>query len=257
LSYTEALWYLEYLLSDPVLRPTALVVQVNYQAFWTTGIRPSLLELLNDAAFRSRIERHVHREGAYVDDFRSALKQFDDQRPPESTHESTTLAHGFGYRLEDAARARLDRIPLFERRADGKEAFEEMLYRLRLYLLHIRPSTARSISGPRLSRNRAALETLAEECRTARVPLVLFSAPVNPRVPLYASAADRRGFEQIVAGVESRYGRRVLRFDDLVPAEWWGRQFNGPDPLHMGRRAHALVASNMITALTTALSPVN
>src|SRR5262249_37648076 len=44
LSYSEALCEIDYLLSHPDLRPSLVVLQLNYQAFWNSEIRESLLE---------------------------------------------------------------------------------------------------------------------------------------------------------------------------------------------------------------------
>jgi hypothetical protein len=37
----------------------------------------------------------------------------------------------------------------------------------------------------------------------------------------------------------------VYDFETIVPAERWGRWFNGPDPLHLGREAHKQLAQQM------------
>ena len=56
MSYPEVLWELDYMLDDPDLRPEMVLLQMNYQAFWTGGIRDSLLPMLRRPSFRSRME---------------------------------------------------------------------------------------------------------------------------------------------------------------------------------------------------------
>lgn len=252
MSYSEALWYVDYLLVHGTLRPSALVVQVNYQAFWNGGIRDSLLDLLEDAPFRERVIRRAQSGEPYADDFRTALRQFDLRRQRSSTV-TAGGAHGFGTAIEDRLRAQLERLSLFRRRSREKESFEEMLYRGRLYFLRIKPSSARSISGPRLTRSQAALDALAATCRDEHVRLVLFTAPLNPSVSIYTSTEERGRFESFVRGLGAKHNARVFDLEHSVAADLWGRQYNGPDPLHMGRRAHQLVAQEIVAAVDAAL----
>jgi hypothetical protein len=252
LSYSEALWYVDFLLTHPGLRPDVLLVQVNYQAFWNGGVRSSFAELLEDAAFRRQVETRAQSDASYAEDFRGALAEFDRGRGAAAAGNAAAPA-AFGRRIEDATRLRLDRLDVFRRRAAEKDSFDEMLYRGRLYLLGIKPSTARSISGPRLIRNQEALDALANACEAAGVKLVVFKAPVNPRVSLYASDADRIRFERYMATLPSSRHLKIVDFEHAVPADLWGRQYNSPDPLHMGRRAHGLVAAHVIVALSESL----
>jgi lysophospholipase L1-like esterase len=143
----------------------------------------------------------------------------------------------------------LQHLPVYGLRAGGRKSFEEMLHRGRLYFLRIKPSNARSISGPRLIRSEAALHAIASACRKAQVRLALLIAPVNPRVSLYASADDKANFDRLVSGVAAQYDLSLFDFEDAVPAELWGRQFNSPDPLHLGRRGHQFMADRVVEAL--------
>jgi hypothetical protein len=43
LSYEEALWYVDYLLSVPEIKPDEILLQVNYQFFAQSGIRDGML----------------------------------------------------------------------------------------------------------------------------------------------------------------------------------------------------------------------
>jgi hypothetical protein len=252
MSYSEALWYLDYLLAKPELRPSVLVLQVNYQAFWSSGIRESMFELLEDPRFRARIEERSQSNDAFAEDFQVALKKFDE-RARASKAPKETVKRGFGTALEDATRARLENSFLYKQRPIGKASFAAMLYRARLYFLRIKPSNARSIAGPRLTRSQAALDAIAAISQSAGVRLVLFTAPLNPRVSLYASPNDKEGFDGFVQRLAMKYGLHLFDLENTVPANLWGRQFNGPDPLHMGRRAHQLVADVMVRAVCAAL----
>jgi hypothetical protein len=186
-------------------------------------------------------------------DFQNALEQFDARKAHAASAAKPSGDRGFGPALEDAVRARLEKISVYRRRPLGKQAFEQMLYRGRLYFLRIKPSNARSISGPRLDRSHAALDAIADACRQARVRLVLFTAPLNPRVSLYGSDEDKERFETFVSGLAEKYDLRLFDLEHRVAAELWGRQFNSPDPLHMGRKAHELMADEIVAAVSAAL----
>jgi lysophospholipase L1-like esterase len=160
---------------------------------------------------------------------------------------------GYGDRLEDATRNWLSTLPGFDRRAVLKDSLVQLLYRARLYLLHLKPSTARSITGARLSSSRASVEQLARYCHEQGINLVMFNAPVNPRVHLYRSETDSRYYHEFIQQVAARYHVRLYDFESIVPAENWGKLLDGPDPLHMGRIGHQIVAAKMIDALSKEL----
>jgi len=242
LSYSEALCEIDYLLGHPDLRPSLIVLQMNYQTFWNGGIRDSLLELLDDGSFRQQAKQLALSGRPYADDFASAIAKYEERDArPEST--KPAQQYSFGSRFENFTRQELAAVAVFERGHRAKDSFEEMLYRARTYLLRIKPSTARSIQGPQLTRSQAAVEDIAESCRRAGVRLAIFTAPVNPSVSLYRSPEDKWRFDGFIRAVSERYRLPVADLESSVADELWGRQLNGPDPLHMGRRAQAAVAT--------------
>jgi lysophospholipase L1-like esterase len=153
--------------------------------------------------------------------------------------------------METHARRWLDEVLPETRRAALQESFENVLYRGRLYLLHLKPSTARSISGSRLLAAQSAVDSIATLCATNNVRLLLFHAPVNPNVTLYRMPEDRDAYHHFVAGVASRYGLPLFDFENSISAEHWGRLLNGPDPLHMGRAGQQEMAKLVIEALNS------
>ena len=253
MSYEEALWYLEYVLCRPALRPTAFVLQINYQAFWTGGIRASLGEFLRDGCFRSRIQELIASGRPFADDLNEAVKSYE-QAQKESSVASEKRSVPFGPRLEIGFREQLGKASLYQRGLGQKDDFAGLLYRLRLYVLQVKPSTARSVTGPRLIKSQSALENLAELCEKSGVRLVLFSAPVNPAVSLYSSERDHANFTDFVKHLASGHSLPFFDFEHAVEARYWGRQFNSADPLHIGRRGHQIFAADMKPVVETAIS---
>jgi hypothetical protein len=259
ISYIEALWYVHYLLSQPHLRPSAIVLQMNYQGLRQFGIRDGMLELLAEPSFRESISRAASSSVPYASAFANALSQYDTQAaklasaasektPGKASTTGVIESFGFGNNIETKVRDGVARIPGFERKTAFKEHFLDVLYRIRLYIFRLDPGKARSIGGARLAQSRAAVEAIAGLCRDHHIELYLFNAPMNPKVVLYATASDRRVYRELLDDIRNRYGARVYDFENAVPAASWGRWMNGPDPMHLSRAGHRQLAKLFLNA---------
>jgi hypothetical protein len=248
MSYQEMLWYAMYVSGRADLKPDVLLVQLNYQNFVNGGIRGGMLALLSDTDFRHKVEAIVERHGADADAFAEALQTFD-QSQHSSGPATTSAGQTFGYRIETEFRRQLDRIPGFNRRDAIAASFVLLMYRCRVYFLHLGSARARSLSGSRIAASRAALEDLADVCGRAGIWLILFEAPTNPAVPLYAKPEDDRQYHEFTQSVASRFGLKILDFEHSIPAGQWGMSLNVPDPLHLGREGHRRLADLLSAAL--------
>lgn len=261
MSYPEVLWELNYMLDDSDLRPNSVILQMNYQALWTGGIRDSLLPMLRHSSFRRRIETLAASGRADAAAYEDALHRYDRVEVQDKTKHEATRDSGLtaafntqvtpGYEMETRVRDWLNEVVPEQHRADLQESFDNVLYRGRLYLLHLKPSTARSISGSRLSAAQSAVDSIAALCTANHVRLLLFHAPVNPNVMLYRSPEDREAYRQFVAGVASRYRLPLFDFENSISAEHWGHLLNGPDPLHMGRAGQQEMAKLVFQAMNS------
>ncbi|HEY3412184.1 MAG TPA: hypothetical protein VGM51_03895 [Armatimonadota bacterium] len=255
LTYEEVLFNLHYFLGRPELKPDVLVLQINYQAFRMGGIREGLTDLLANPAMHAAAEEEAASGALYADEFRSTLDRFA-QKAAESAG-GTGAQEGpvvLGARLERQFRDAAKHSNLMAARHIQKEEFLDVLYRLRLYVLQLKPSTARSIAGSRLSRNRSCLERIATLCQSQNVKLVLFLAPVNPRVLLFSSEEDKLSYRGYVTELAERFHLSLYDFEAAIPEQYWGSYYNAPDPLHMGRRGHELFAATLQPAVEKALS---
>ena len=261
MSYPEVLWELNYMLDDQDLRPEMVVLQMNYQSFWTGGIRDSMLPMLRHPLFRTHIEALADSGRPDAAAYQDALQRFDqveakgNAQPPAPSESGLTAVFGTqltpGYAMETRVRAWLNEVVPEQHRADLKESFENVLYRGRLYLLRLKPSTARSITGSRLLAAQSAVDSIAALCVSQHVRLMLFHAPVNPNVDLYRTPEDRETYRRFVADVAARYGVPLFDFENSISSEYWGRLLNGPDPLHMGRAAQQLMAKQVFEAMSS------
>ena len=260
MSYPEALWYVEYLALHPELHPDALVLQINYQSFWNGGVRAGMLGMLEDPAFRAAIEREAAAEKPYSETFGAALKDRPKPAAGEGKPSSDSTPEAvvsLGSRAEASARDSLDRVPGFKARHEQKEDLAGMLYRARIYLLRLKPTTARSITGTRVVQAVACLDRILEFCAEQKIKPVLFLAPVNPAVKLYGTPDDQAQFNTRVHELEARSHITIQPFEHSIPATMWGRQYDGPDPLHLGRAGHRAMADQMIPAIEAALKGQN
>jgi hypothetical protein len=255
MSYPEALWYVEYLALHPELRPDVLVLQINYQSFWNGGVRRGMLELLDDPAFAAAIAAEGRSGQPYAETFAVALA--DHAKHAASTRSDQAddpNQGGFGATAEASVRHQLDTIPGFHARHDQKEDLAEMLYRARIYVLRLKPSTSRSITGTRVVQARACLARILSFCREQHIRPVFFMAPVNPQVKLYRTDEDRQRLADAVREIEALGNIRVAPLESAIPPEMWGRQYNGPDPLHLGRKGHRWLAQLLLPEIVAALN---
>lgn len=249
LSYQEMLWYAAYLASIPEIKPHVLVVQLNYQGFANSGIRAGLLELLSHATFRRAAEEFARANRPDSDAFADALRRYDEALRKALEPGAVGPGTGRGDRLETSFRNALAGIPQFEQREDLKQSFTSTLFRCRSYILRLDSASRRSLAGPRIAASRAALEDLLDLCARSGIRVILFQAPTNPAVPLYKTTEDDRSYHAFVAGAASRFGAPILDFEHCIPARHWGQELNVPDPLHLGREGHRLLAKLMLAGL--------
>jgi len=245
MTYAEALWDILYLTAHPELKPQAIFLQMNYQFLWSNGIRDGMLELLDDPAFRDAAAREAARGDGYSGLFRERL-QAGAARGATAGAAPSTEANAPAERLESEVRQGLSGWIGFRERGRQRDDFLNLLYRARIYFLHLKPSTARSISEVRLRESQTAVERIAEICREENIRFVLLRVPANPLISLYRTPEDHDRYMRYLADMASRFATPVYDFEDLVPAQEWGLAYNGPDPLHMGRAGHRLLASRVI-----------
>lgn len=255
LSYMEAVFYLDYVLTKPELRPSRLVLQLNYESFRKPGVRDGMLELLSDEDFRRTAEKEAASTAPYAGTFQGALERFATNRARTSaatapvagtTKTGIAESYGFGNRFEQATRRLLGRIPVWRRRTKSKTDLLDVLYLLRVYVLRITPTTRRSIGGATLAENHSAVERIGELCANNGIELVLFNAPQNPLARLYRTDTDRQTYRRIVESLAATYGTAFFDFEDSIPKEYWGRWIDGPDPIHLGRAGHSFLAKLML-----------
>lgn len=256
ISYMEALWYVSYLLSVPELRPTTLIVQLNYETFRKSGVRDGMLSMLDNPGFRESIRRATTNP-AYGSVFEQALERYarlqcrnggggTTTESAQLTHTGMNEAIGPGTRLENGLRHALADAPGFAKRHELKLSMLDVLYLLRVHVLRIKPTTPRPIGGATLQQNEASLAAIARLCSENKIELKLFNAPQNPLSPLYNSERNRQLYQETIHRIAKSNAAPIYDFEASIPAEYWGVWIDGPDPIHFGRRAHQMMANLVV-----------
>lgn len=262
LSYMEVLWYLHYLLARPCLAPNEIIVQLNFENFRKSGVRPGMTELLKDPGFAEAVEAEARSSAPYAATFQQAIDQYESKLAQERGAETgvpgasktgMSISHGIAGPLETRVRQVLDMSSRFRARTRMKAELLDAMYLARVHLLGITPSTKRSIGGATLTVGVSSLERIGELCRQRGIRVVFFDAPQNPIAPLYRTEQDRQRYQLIVNGLSRKYAWRYADFENSIPGDMWGVWIDGPDPIHFGRAAHQRMAELMSAAGLIAL----
>ncbi|MFT3858142.1 MAG: hypothetical protein QM742_11820 [Aquabacterium sp.] len=117
------------------------------------------------------------------------------------------------------------------------------LFTLRNRVFHISSQSQRKIIRPRYVRNMEAFEAMLAHFEQARVPVVLYFAPIRGDKPLPYDHAEFREWQSDVHRIAHRHGARLLNLSSLVPAQAWGSNFGEDiDFMHFQEPGHRLVA---------------
>ncbi len=252
LSYAEALWYVTYLASVPGVKPSDLVLQLNYESFRKTGIRDGMLGLLKEGRFAAAAGETAGTPTPYGATFAQGMRRFRELEAkaadgPGAAGPSAAVA-GFGGRAEAAIRSRMDERGFGAEKHAAKGEFLNVLYLLRVHLLKITPTTPRPLAGAAYEGSVSALDAIAEACRRAGITLRLFLAPQNPVARMWRTEADRDRYRGAAGRLAARYGLKLVDLENSVPAEQWGVWIDGPDPIHFGLKGHETMAGAMLVS---------
>jgi hypothetical protein len=252
LSYLEALWYVTYLTTVSNLRPSEIVLQLNYESFRKTGIRDGMLGLLRDPKFARVVQEMAGSGSLYGAAFGQAVKRYEEtRRKAESQRDGKREGSGhpallYGERMEAVVRRVLESNGIQAKKHEAKSDILNLLYLLRVYVLRITPTTPRPLSGAAYEASVSALNAIAEKCRDNGVDLALFLAPQNPAVRLWRTKEDRARYRNAAQGLAARYGLKLVDLENSIPKDEWGVWIDGPDPIHFGLRGHMQMTDVMM-----------
>ncbi len=250
LSYAEALWYVTYLSRVAAVKPTDLVLQLNYESFRKSGIRDGMLGLLRDPAFASAATETARSATPFGAAFEQAIKRYREleaKSGPTGDARASAPA-GFGEMAEVSIRKKMDAVGIGTEKHAAKAEFLNVLYLLRVHVLKITPTTPRPLAGAAYEGSVSALDEVATRCRAAGITVRLFLAPQNPGARMWRTEADRDRYRGAAQALSSKFGLRLVDLEKKEPAEQWGVWIDGPDPIHFGLKGHETMAAAMLSS---------
>src|ERR1017187_8195614 len=252
LSYLEALWYVTFLTTVSDLKPSEIVLQLNYESLRKTGIRDGMLGLLRDPKFARVVQEAAGSASSYGAPFGQAMKRYKEtRRKAESQQDGRAERSGhsalpLGAQMEAVVRRVLESNGIQAKKHEAKGDFLSLKYLLRVYFLRITPTTPRPLSGAAYEASVSALNAIAERCRDNGVYLALFLAPQNPTARQWQTEEDRERYRGAAQGLAARYGLKLVDLENSIPRDQWGVWIDGPDPIHFGLRGHVQMADVMM-----------
>ena len=156
--------------------------------------------------------------------------------------------------VEDGLNAVLSRESrMWAQRANLQNALLFDLYFARNDLLGIQPNTVRKMIPLRYQRNMAALRSLLDNMRAARIPVLAYIAPVRQIPAPPYDPVEYEAWKRVVAGLAQETGIRLMNLEKLVPDDQWG-SYHGDDVdfMHFRGKGHQLLAEAINAELVSA-----
>lgn len=150
--------------------------------------------------------------------------------------------------MEDVLSARLaEAWPLWADRPNLRARLMDDIYRLRNWVLGIKPTSVRKIIRPRYARNMAALTAVLAELRKRGIPVLLYIAPIRQDHPLPYDLKEYSAWKTGVTSLAEEYSARLLNLETLVPPQYWGTYHDDDiDFMHFQGKGHQLLAQALV-----------
>lgn len=220
---------------------SVIVVKLVFDKLREDGLRDELEPLLTDDV-RSALS--VSDIGAEM------LDIFDKAHVKAATGDAQKggdKQQGLDGFLQKPIEERLDTwlsvVPLWADRANLRGHVMLDLYDLRNFVFGIKPNSTRKMIPGRYDRNMKAFDQLVKLADSARVPLIVYVAPIRNDVPIpYESAAYER-WKSDVARMAAAKGFVFMNLERLVPNDQWGSyRADEIDFMHFKGQGHKLLA---------------
>lgn len=143
---------------------------------------------------------------------------------------------------------RLDKVlsavfPMWAERGNLRARVALDLYDLRNTVLRIKPASVRRMIPSRYDRNMRALEQLSIAAHRAKVPLLVYVAPIRNDVPIPYDVAAYNRWLGVIDAMGAAAGFKVMNLERLVPNDRWGSiRGDDVDYMHFQGSGHKLLA---------------
>lgn len=226
---------------EPRLPVRLLLLPVVFDDLRETGLRASLLPLLDDSGARRLLGRSEAGRRILA---RHATQAEGDLAGLVDTVQERSERALTGW-LEEHSR-------LWALRPQLRGQLFKRLHRLRNTLLGITPQSTRRVIPGRLELNLAAAEAILAGAAKAGATALVYIVPLRNDVKVPYDLAEYAAFKRRVEALAARHGADYLNLEGLVPAGYWGSKRSTSldgrleiDFMHFQAGGHALLAEQL------------
>jgi hypothetical protein len=113
-------------------------------------------------------------------------------------------------------------------------------------MLGIRSTTKRPIIESRYELNKQFLELIVDLAERTKVRLLLYVIPLNPSAENPYIGEEYAAFKTWIESLASRRGVSFANLENVVPAEEWSSDADGPDFKHFKAAGHRTTAHALL-----------
>jgi hypothetical protein len=194
--------------------------------------------------FRTVLDEDVRNKLIATSIGRELLRGIEGRRNTDGERNGDAL-HGFVQKyLEDWLSNLLSStVQLWAERASLRSRVLADLFEARNWLFGITPSSVRRVIKPRYDRNMEALDEIITNVQQAKIPLLVYIAPLRQDVP---PPYEKEAYQHWIGYIEKLAQMRGFTFVNLeraVPDPHWGSiRKDDVDFMHFQGRGHKLLA---------------
>jgi hypothetical protein len=163
------------------------------------------------------------------------------------------LAESCQTKSEDALDSLLrERFLTWARRDQMYAKLMAETYHLRNWVFGITPQTKRAMIPQRFERNMAALGEIADCCKSANIPLLIYVCPLRFDIEPPYIVADYEAWKVKVFELASRKGAHFADLDRVVSGDVWGTFGSNIDFMHFRGEGHRILGTTIVNEVRRA-----
>lgn len=236
----------EFVLSQYVAKKiflSAIVLEVEFMGFREDGLRSEFSKLASDDLIDSLRAYPIGQDLA-------ALKTGTTEKEND-VHEKFGIDSAPQQEAENFLSNKLGEIwSLWKDRVYLRSRVLSDLFIFRNLVFHISSQSERKIIKPRYVRNMQALEYMLSCCRNAKIPVILYFAPIRPDKPLPYDRTEYVQWKEQIELLAKKYSASSSNLETLVPPQHWGSNFGADiDFMHFQETGHKMVAKALYSII--------
>ena len=223
-----------------------LIMPVVFDDMRETGVRASLVDVLNDNSVSARMAQSEIGQNLLADN--------GDQ--DAAGNDMTALEDTMQESSEKWLNEKMDYFQIWSERPALRGQFFLSLYKFRNKMLGINPSSIRKMLPGNYSLNRQALEAILNQTRELGIQVLVYVVPLRNDVPTPYNAKEYSNFKTEMQALSISRGAYFVDLENLVPAEYWGTKTSTTggseqelDFMHFESAGHQLLSKALYSEL--------